>query len=106
MCTGKGQSSHQTATETSDPISLQLLVLLPSNGESYYPVDCLGQYPSWDHGHDVLPALDLAVKQINNRSDFFTCHKLELVHREAGCEIITSTLLGLTSGMFPRGDGR
>ena len=105
VCSGKGQCSRQTTTETFDPISLHLLVLLPSNGESYYPVECLGQYPSWDHGHgDVLPALDLAIEQINNRSDFLPCHKLELVHREAGCEITTSILLGLTSGMFPRGD--
>jgi hypothetical protein len=49
-------------------------------------------------GHDnnvIFLALNLVIEQINNRSDFLPCHKLELVHKEAGCEITTSILEGL-----------
>ena len=81
---------------------LRLLTLLPYRNSSEF----LGQDPSWDYGRDILPVLDLAVEQINNRSDFLPCHKLELFHREAGCEITTRTLLGLTSSLFPGANGR
>jgi hypothetical protein len=94
------QHSNQlpTADECSGPTPLQLLVLLPSANGSTQSMESLGQYPSW---HNALPVIEIAVEQINNRSDFLPCHKLELVHKEAGCEITTDTLEGLTSGMFP-----
>ena len=87
--------------------TLRLLVLLPCyrefQAESSHVHVKLERCASWDYlDHDsILPVLDLAVEQINNRSDFLSCHKLELVHKEAGCEITTSTLVGLTSGLFP-----
>ena len=97
------QYSNQLPTEDkySGPNPLQLLVLLPStiNG-STQSMESLGQYPSW---HNTLPAMETAVEQINNRSDFLTGHKLELIHKEVGCEITTNTLEGLTSGMFSGG---
>ena len=80
--------------------NLRLIVILPyrETSESLQ----IQRYTSWDcYGHGIRPALDLAVEQINNRSDFLPCHKLELVHREAGCDVTTSTLEGLTSGLFP-----
>ena len=99
------QYSNQLPTEDeySGLNPLQLLVLLPTtiNG-SIKSMECLGQYPSW---HNTLPAIEMAVEQINNRSDLLTGHKLELIHKEAGCEITTDTLEGLTSGMFPGGSG-
>ena len=76
--------------------TLRLLVLLPCSREF--------QTASWDyvnHNNAILPVLDFAVEQINSRSGFLPCHKLELVYREAGCEITTNTLVGLTSGLFP-----
>ena len=95
------QCSNHTGDEHYSGLSpLQLLVLLPSANGSTESMESLGQYPSWQN---ALPALEIAVEQINNRSDFLPCQKLELVQKEAGCEITTSTLEGLTSGMFPQG---
>ena len=85
--------------------TLRLLVLLPCYREfqaesSYVKLERCASWYYLDHD-SILPVLDLAVEQINNRSDFLPCHKLELIHKEAGCEIITSTLVGLISGLFP-----
>ena len=79
---------------------MRLLVLLPCyRGTESFPVE---GSTSWNcYSHDILPALSLAMEQINNRSNFLPCHKLELVDQEAGCEITTSTLTGLTRGLFP-----
>ena len=49
----------------------------------------------------IRPALDLAAEQINNRPDLLPCHKLELVHKEAGCVVGAETAVGLTTGLFP-----
>ena len=85
---------------TSLMATLRLLVLLPCyrETESVQVEECTSCNC---YRHDILPALSLAVEQINNRSDFLPCHKLELVHKDAGCEITTNTLTGLTSGLFP-----
>ena len=79
--------------------TLRLLILLPYYGEtkSFKIEHCI----SVGCHNIILPVLDLAVEQINNRPDFLSRHKLELVYKEAGCEITTSTLVGLASGLFP-----
>ena len=56
--------------------------------------------PSWDQGRDILPAMDLAAEQINNRSDILPCHELELVHIDGGCDIIPKVSLGVVTGLF------
>ncbi len=87
--------------------TLRLLILLPYHRKFQAESSHMERYTSWDYlDHDIiLPVLDLAVEQINNRSNFLPCHKLELVHKEAGREITTSTLEGLTSGLFPSNPG-
>lgn len=63
--------------------------------------DSLMDYnPSWDQGLDILPALDLAADQINDRHDILPCHELELVHIDGGCDIIPKTRLGIFDGLF------
>ena len=96
------QQPNSSYCMSSPLVTLKLLVLLPhcKETESFQveertPWQCSGD------DNIILSALNLAVEQINNRSDFLPCHKLELVHKEAGCEITTSTLVGLTSGLFP-----
>ena len=60
----------------------------------------------WDSSLGAIsPALDLAVEQINNRSDLLPCHKLELLYKETGCESTAETVVGLTSGLFPEDGG-
>ena len=78
---------------------LRLLALLPSRRSS---MQCTSD---WDCGLAISPALDLAVEQINNRSDLLPCHKLELLYRETGCESTAETVVGLVSGLFPKDGG-
>ena len=96
------QQPNSSYCTSSQLVTLRLLVLLPhyKETESFQVEECT----PWQYsGHDniILSVLNLAVEQINNRSDFLPRHKLELVHKEVGCEITTSTLVGLTSGLFP-----
>lgn len=84
--------------------TLRLLVLLPCYREFQTEPSHVDGGTSWDYLVDnnvILPVLALAVEQINNRSDFLARHKLELVHKEVGCEITAGTLVALTSGLFP-----
>ena len=83
-------------------VTLRLLVLLPHCKETdSFQVEERTPWQCSGDDNIILSALNFAVEQINNRSDFLPCHELELVHKEAGCEITTSTLVGLTSGLFP-----
>ena len=83
--------------------TLGLLVLLPNislvdHESERDPIKLSG----WDHYLSVIPALDLAVEQINNMTDFLPCHHLRLIYRETGCNIdVSTTLLSLTSSLFP-----
>ena len=87
-----------TSTTTS---TLRLLVLLPSSLESG-ALHRQQHHHSWNYGRDItLPALELAVEQVNNRLNLLPCHKLELVYKETECGTTTNALFGLSSGLFP-----
>ena len=77
--------------------TLRLLTLLDAGSSTEIP-------SVWSYVTNIHPALDLAAEQINNRSDLLPCHKLELVHKEAGCVVGAKTAVGLTSGLFPSDD--
>ena len=103
-------SSGSTANESllldrcsAENATIRLLTLLP-----YRDSRCPHHHPSFDYhgGLSILPALDLAVEQINSMSDFLPCHMLELLHKEIGCEVTAETTVGLTSGLFPIDRGR
>ena len=81
---------------TRELTTLKLLSMLPYT-ESILPKQFR---PSWDQGLDILPALDLAAEQINNRSDILPCHQLELVHIDGGCDIVPKTNLGIVSNLY------
>ena len=90
QCSGKTEST-----------TLKLLTMLP------YRDSQLTEYnPSWDQGLDILPALDLAAEQINNRSDILPRHKLELVHVDGGCDIVPKTSVGIFNGLFNESHGQ
>ena len=62
--------------------TLYLLNVLP------YPDD--RPFAGWDRGFELLPAGDLAIEQINNRSDILPGYRLELVNIESeACGIST-----------------
>ena len=97
---GAGSSSQcfveSFASSNNSSSTLDLLVLVPG-------ISLAGSDTGWDRYLSVLPALDLAVEQINNRTDFLPCHCLRLIYRETGCNIdVPTTLLSLTSSLFPR----
>lgn len=64
---------------------IYLLTLLPY----YSPVPNLN--PSWNHGDNIQPALDLAQDQINNSSSLLENYTLKLIHAEAGCNQVART---------------
>ena len=47
--------------------------------------------PDYDAAHSLLPAAQLAVDQINNRSDVLQDYNLELLEGDSGCEVVTTT---------------
>ena len=84
-CTG-GQSNE---TE-----KIYLVTLLP------YPNASPLFSPSFSEGINIIPALDLAVQHVNQREGFLDGYELELIHRDGGCEVPTTTFYGLVSGLF------
>ena len=82
---------QREATEVS---TLYLLTLLP------YP-DLVGNLqPSWDVGPDIVPAIELAVELINNRTDILPHYRLELIHGDSGCQILSRTVVSFVSGVL------
>ena len=94
---GELRPGEQEAICTSRELTkLKLLTMLP------YPDNILPTYfrPSWDQGRNILPAMELAAEQINNRSDILPCHHLELVNVDGGCEIAPKTSLGIAENLY------
>ena len=81
---------------------LRLLTVLP------YPNNTVPVYfrPSWDQGLNILPAIELAVEQINNRSDILPCHQLELINVDGGCEVAPKISLGIVNNLYGQSDSR
>lgn len=80
--------------DAADVTTLYLLTLLP------YP-DLVGDLqPSWDAGPDIVPAVELAVDLVNNRTDILPDYRLKLVHDDSGCDIISRTMVSFTRGIF------
>ena len=71
---------------------LRLLTMLPYPDKQFRP--------SWDQGDDILPAMELAAEQINNRSDILPCHQLELVNVDSGCNIVPKTSVKIVENLF------
>ena len=49
---------------------------------------------SFDDGHDIAPAVYLAVKQVNNRSDLLKDYEVEILRLDGGCNIRGRTVIG------------
>ena len=90
----------QRTSETKQII--RLLTLLPKrsrvlDSNSASPVCATAARANWVH---VLPAMELAIEQINN-SSLLPYHTLELLYKESRCDVVAETVVGLTSGLFP-----
>ena len=49
---------------------------------------------SFDDGHDIAPAVYLAVKQVNNRTDLLKDYDIEILRFDGGCDATTRTVIG------------
>ena len=67
-----GSASPNAATSQKD--KLYLLTLLP------YPDSKPTLQPSWPEGPSILPAIELAVEHINNKTDILAQYKLDLIN--------------------------
>lgn len=74
--------------------NISLLTLLP-----YYHRDPFLD-PSWNEGDNIVPAINLAVDQVNNSSMLLQNYTLQLVHAEAGCNQVTRTLVNFVKETF------
>ena len=50
---------------------------------------------SFDDGHDIAPAVYLAVEQINNRTDLLSDYQVELIRADGGCNVTERTVIGI-----------
>lgn len=88
-------SSFQKVGTISDSNSstLYLLTLFP------YP-DLVGdRQPSFAGGPGVVPAMQLAVDLLNNRTDILPDYQLELIHGDSGCNITSRTYVSFVRGI-------
>ena len=56
--------------------------------------------PSWAEGPNIFPATFLAMDHINSRADILPSHRLELLPVDGGCEIVATTAVSTTIGLF------
>ena len=74
--------------------TLYVLTQLP------YPVpNSVGQLPTWTEGVNIIPALNLAARQINSEQDLLPNHNLELVHINGGCDYIDIAVANFTEAV-------
>ena len=50
---------------------------------------------AFDDGHDIAPAVFLAVEQINNRSDTLSEYQIEVIRLDGGCTVTERTVVGV-----------
>ena len=91
---GSGTSEDGALTAAKQLPTLSLLTMLP------FPNPIPQFDPSWNEGDKILPALYLAVDQINNRTDLLPCHRLDLVVVDGGCDIAATTAISSTIGLI------
>ena len=78
---------------------LYVLALLPCLDTSQHVCS------SWVQGPDILPAVELAVEQINNRSDILRWYKLHLVSGDGGCHVDSKAAVSFVEHVLPPARG-
>ena len=59
--------------------------------------------PAFDGGPALIPAVRLAVEQINNRTDVLPDHAIHLLEANSGCNIASEALIGFVQNVFTSG---
>lgn len=86
---GSSNSNNETKTH-----SIYLLVLLP------YPDLKGGLQPSWSGGPNVLPAIEMAVEDINRKTGILDDYNLDLITGDGGCNITDRATTSLVENLF------
>ena len=76
--------------------TLYFLSMLPYYIDEFPPE----HQPAYIDGPRMLPALYLAVDQINNRSDILEKYKIELIESNGGCDLDSVTIVSFVSNVF------
>ena len=77
--------------------TLTLLSIMP------YPDSVPSLKPSLALGPEIEPVVELAVQQINNRSDLLSDYTLELVTADGGCNVTSKAIISLLSHVIYSG---
>ena len=77
--------------------TLTLLSVMP------YPDSVPSLKPSLALGPEIEPVVELAVQQINNRSDLLSDYTLELVTADGGCNVTSKAIISLLSHVIYSG---
>ena len=56
--------------------------------------------PNYGAAHSLLPAAQLAIDQINNRSDVLRDYNLELLEGDSGCNVVTTTYVTMVDLLY------
>ena len=75
---------------------LHLLVLVPLPSSNPDPKFA----PAFDKGNSIIPAVQLAVRQINDRQDLLPGYKLKITVGDSGCDKISRTAVALIKDLF------
>ena len=84
-----GCSSQRSDTSRPETINFGLML-------SFRDPEGNGIFPSaFDDGHDIAPAVYLAVEQVNNRSDLLHDYRINISRFDGGCDVSVRTLLSV-----------
>ena len=90
-------SVQVSAEESNRNVSvLHLLVLVPLPASNPDPK----LTPAFDRGHSIIPAVQLAVEQINKRQDLLPDHTLQITIGDSGCDKTSRTAVALVDKLF------
>ena len=89
LCTGLNGGSKERQT-------LFILAMVPFPD----PEKPAWARPNFSAAHSLLPAAQLAIDQINNRSDVLRDYNLELLEGDSGCNVVTTTYVTMVDLLF------
>ena len=69
--------------------SFNIVLFVPLPDEVYEP--------AFDQGYSIIPAVEMAVEQINKRTDILPDHYFHLIVKDAGCDKATKTAIEMVT---------
>ena len=63
----------------------------------FVPLPDVNNAPVFDQGHSIIPAVQLAVEQVNNRTDILPFNDINILIRDSGCDKASTTAVSIAS---------